>query len=217
MILFSALEHGDCLAAYHWHRGFSAANSSLFPRSLERYEDLVMQGSVWAATDTSGNYLAQAYAAYDEGTKECEIGGLMVAENARGKGLGATIMRLALVHALVEEDILSIEGTRVVAHVLKGNNDPRGIIESKLRFAYARSVEIPQGVLPGLKADEDGFIRGDEYEIQLPETITGLAEWAENWHDHVNGGSDAIIELRAGVSMPLWANALREIESRYAK
>lgn len=216
MILFSAIEHGDCVAAYHWHRGFSSANSSLFPRTFERYEDLVMQGSVWAARDTSGNFLAQAYAAYDEGSLECEIGGLMVAENSRGKGLGATIMRLALVHALLEENILAIKGARIVAHILKGNNDPRGVIEKRLLFAHAKAVEIPQEALPGLKADEDGMIRGDEYEIQLPQTLTALAEWAEKWHDHVNGGSDAIIELRTGVSMELWAKALRDLEHQFS-
>ena len=215
MILFSAIEHEDCLAAYHWHRGFSAANSSLFPRSLERFQDLVMEGSVWAATDTSGNYLAQAYAAFDEDTLECEVGGLMVAEQERGHGLGATIMRLALAHALVEEDILCIPNARVIAHVLASNNDPRGIIENKLKFKHARSLEIPAEALPGLKPDSDGFIRGDEFEIQLPETLTALAEWAENWHDHVNGGSEAIIELRTGISMLLWSKALREMELRH--
>lgn len=215
MILFSAIDHSDCMEAYHWHRGFQAANAALFPRTLDAFEDLVMAGAVWAAKDTHGNYLAQAYAAFDEGSLECEIGGLMVAQSQRGQGLGATIMRLALVHALLEESILDIPNARIVAHVLSSNQDPRGIIENRLLFKKVKSVEIPADHLPGLKADDDGFIRGDEYEIQLPATLSALADWAERWTDHINGGSDALIELRPNVSMELWAKALRDLEQKH--
>src|SRR5205085_6948820 len=98
MILFSALEAEDCLAAYHWHCGFSGANDALFPRDHDHFQSMVMDGSVWAARSTSGDFLALAYSTYDEAHRVCEIGGLMVAHQARSKGLGGTIMRLALGH-----------------------------------------------------------------------------------------------------------------------
>ena len=79
MILLSAIDYDECKAADGWHRGFAGANDALFPRSRDRFEDLVMEGSVWAARDPSGDYLALAYASYNEADKECEIGGLMVA------------------------------------------------------------------------------------------------------------------------------------------
>lgn len=215
MILFSAISHDDCMGAYQWHRGFTAANDALFPRNEEQFQDLVMHGSVWAACATSGEYLAQAYANFDEQSLECEIGGLMVAKQAQGMGLGATIMRLALAHALVEEDILSIDGARVVAHVLKSNPEPRKIITDKLLFKLAKTVEIPGDALPGLRADPDGIIRGDEFEISLPESLESLAQWAQGWNDSLNGDGQALIDLRDGVSMDLWAEALRDIASRY--
>jgi ribosomal protein S18 acetylase RimI-like enzyme len=131
LILFSAIDHEDCLSAYHWHRGFSGANDALFPRQFDDFEQLVLEGSVWAARDSSDNYLALAYASFNAEKKECEVGGLMVATQARNKGLGAMMMRLALIHILLEEDLLADPAVRVVAHVLKSNparrvgEDPR--------------------------------------------------------------------------------------------
>jgi hypothetical protein len=133
----------------------------------------------------------------------------MVAEEARSKGLGGTIMRLTLAHMLLEENLLAIAGARVVAHVVEGNLRPLGIIKDALRFRYAGSVKIPADELPGLRS-RDGFVYGDEFELQFPETVLALAQWAEAWNGHLNG-STAHVELRNGVSMTDWAAALRAI------
>lgn len=208
MILFSAIEFEQCETAYHWHRGFAGANDALYPRQYDEFQSLVMEGSVWAARDARGNYLALAYASYDEEKKECEVGGLMVATQARGKGLGATIMRLALAHALVEENLLSISGVRVIAHVLKSNNDPRKIIEEKLYFRHSRSIKIPASELPGLRAEGDSYVHGDEFEIDAPKTLAALAEWARQWPQSADQNNPAHVELRHGVSLFDWAEAL---------
>lgn len=214
MILFSAIDIDDCLGAYHWHRGFSGANDALFPRQFDDFEQLVMEGSVWAARESTGDYLALAYASYDEAKKECEIGGLMVATQARGKGLGAMMMFLALAHALLEEDLLADPAVRIVAHVLRSNDMPRGIIERKLMFRHARSVCIPGGVLPGLRTEDDGNVHGDEYELTRPESLVALAEWARSWTGQLPNDQIADIELRAGVSMEDWRDALDEMARR---
>ena len=214
MILFSAIDYEECVGAYHWHRGFAGADDALFPRQHESFQDLVMQGSVWAARSANGDYLALAYAALDLSNKECEIGGLMVAAQARGKGLGSIMMRLALAHSLLEENVLEDPNMRVVAHVLKSNNAPRGIIENGLRFRAAKPVEIPSRMLPGLRHDPDGFIRGDEYELVKPDSLTALAEWARSWDGSLSGDV-ADIELRDGVTMELWRDALAELAARH--
>ena len=211
MILLSAIDYDECIAAYNWHRGFAGANDALFPRSRENFEDLVMNGSVWAARSPSGDYLALAYASFNETDKECEIGGLMVAAQTRGKGLGTLVMRLALAHALLEENLLADPDVRIVAHVLASNQMPRRIIEDQLRFVHSRVVEIPAEALPGLKADEDGFIRGDEFELSRPGTLLALAQWARSWDGKLADGHVADIELRSGITLAHWAEALEDI------
>jgi hypothetical protein len=133
----------------------------------------------------------------------------MVAEEARSKGLGGTIMRLTLAHMLLEEDLLAIPGVRVVSHVVEDNVRPLGIIKDALRFRYVGSVKIPANELPGLRS-RDGFVHGDEFELHFPDTVLALAQWAEAWNGHLNGAT-AHIELRNGVSMTDWASALRAI------
>jgi hypothetical protein len=212
MILFSALEADDCLAAYQWHRGFSAANDALFPRNQDDFESLVMEGSVWAAKSPGGDYLALAYSTYNEHTRVCEIGGLMVAQQARSKGLGGTIMRLALAHVLVEENLLEA-GARVVAHVLEGNDDPRRLITDGLKFRHATAVQIPETQLRGLRS-RNGFVHGDEFELSTPESIEALAKWARSWTGELQGDA-AHIELRSGIQMHDWAEALEDLARRH--
>lgn len=216
MILLSAIELEDCKAAYHWHRGFAGANDALYPRTFDDFEQLVMDGCVWAARSTNLDYLALAYASYDEVAKVCEIGGLMVAKQAEGKGLGSLMMRLAMAHAILEENLLSIPGVRIIAHVLRTNNDPRAIIERKLRFRLVNEVAIPSTDLPGLRAEEDGMVHGLEYELVTPDSIDALADWATAWTGRLSGDEVADIELRPGVTMTDWAKALHALaaESR---
>lgn len=216
MILFSAVEYQQCTEAYFWHKGFTGADDALFPRSRDDFQSLVLDGCVWAARHPgNGDYLALAYANYDKDDKVCEIGGLMVSLQARGKGLGAMMMRLALAHILVEEDLLSDPDVRIVAHVLQSNDAPRGIIERELGFKKAGVVERPASELPGLRADDDGVIRGDEYEISLPKTLQILAEWANGWTGLLNDDGAAVVEFRAGMNMSNWGAILDDMAARY--
>ncbi|MEA3040055.1 MAG: hypothetical protein QOE79_2568 [Sphingomonadales bacterium] len=209
MILFSAIEAEDCFSAHKWHHDFAGANDALYPRTRDDFESMVMMGSVWAAKSPAGDYLALAYASYDEFQKVCEIGGLMVDPDVRKMGLGSTIMRLTLIHALLEENLLSVPGVRIVAHVVEGNTTPLGIITNTLRFHHVGAVQIPADELPGLRS-RDGFVHGDEFELTIPDSIVALAEWADGWNGHLNDGT-AHIELRNGVSMKDWASALRSL------
>jgi GNAT superfamily N-acetyltransferase len=209
MFLFSAIEADDCFSAYDWHVAFAAADDALFPRPRDEFESMVMDGKVWAAKSPNGDYLALAYANYDHVQKICEVGGLMVDPEEQSKGLGSTIMRLTLGHALLEENLLSISGVRIIAHVVEGNERPLKIIENVLKFHHVGPVRYPAAQLPGLRS-RDGFVHGDEYELTFPDTIVALADWAGSWNGHVNGGT-AHVEFRRGIEIADWAAALRAI------
>jgi GNAT superfamily N-acetyltransferase len=216
MILFSAVDYEECTAAYQWHRGFSGANDALFPRHHDDFQLMVLQGSVWAARDVGGDFLALAYASYDEQAKICEVGVLMVAAQARKKGLGSTIMRLTLAHMLLEEHLLEIPGAKIIAHVLRSNEEPRAIIEGALRFHMRKAVSYDASDLPGLRVEEDGRVHGDEFEITIPDTLQALAEWASNWTATLDEGT-VDVELRTGIHMSDWAAALTQLAEQHQR
>lgn len=127
------------------------------------------------------------------------------------------MMRLTLIHALLEEHLISDPDVRVVAHVLSSNQMPRGIIERDLRFKRLDApVEIPGSDLPGLRADPDGIIRGHEFELVKPDTLQALAAWARSWTGELPDGDFADVELRGGLTIDIWRQALDELASRHA-
>jgi hypothetical protein len=152
-----------------------------------------------------------AYAAYSKENHEWEVGGLMVPEAMRGKGLGRIMMRLPLVSMLFDEQPLSRKPVpKIVAHVLASNDAPRRIIP-EVGFAHHRPVEIPAEKLPGLKADADGIIRGDEFHLRIPEALHSLADWCDSWDGKLLDGTDSSIDLLPGLTLADWATALRDM------
>jgi GNAT superfamily N-acetyltransferase len=213
MIIFATVDPQESREAYQWHRGFAGSNDSLFPRSRPAFEDIVVKGYAWSARNDAGDYLALAYANFDSVDHAWELGGLMVATNQRGKGLGSILMRLALGNVLFEENPLE-QGHTILAHVLKSNPDPRDIITHSLKFVLAKELEIPADALPGLKANAAGIIEGDEFHFVVPDSLTALIDWIEKWGDKLKNGEDVEIVLRPHVSLRHWAAAFRDMSSR---
>lgn len=172
---------------------------------------MVFGRQVWCAIDSEDEYLALSYAAFDEGENVWEIGGLMVAASARGKGLGLIMMRLPLGQTLMNERPLSsTPPAKIVAHVLAGNDDPRRIIPAA-GFAFSHSVTIPNEALPGLRHDADGFIRGDEFHLELPQAVIDLADWCDSWDQKLRDGTPATVDLTDGLNLNDWARAFRKM------
>jgi hypothetical protein len=82
-------------------------------------------------------------------------------------------------------------------------------------FKLDHKLEIPAHVLPGFKADDDGFIRGDEFHLDIPKALHLLEGWLRNWNGKLRDGSDATIDLLSGVTMITMADAVHEMANRY--
>lgn len=210
-ITFRIVDSNEAVRAFHWHRAFAGTHEAIYPRSEEAFEGLVLERSVWCAVSSEDEYLAMSYASFADEDGVWEIGGLMVAEAMRGKGLGLIMMRLPLAGMLFNEQPLSWEVVpEIVAHVLASNSAPRRIIP-EAGFVFDHAVEIPAAALPGLKADVDGFIRGDEFHLKIPDALIALADWCDGWDGKLRDGTHASIDLLPGVTLADWATAFREM------
>lgn len=208
------MDNTEIGTAFDWHREFANAHEAIYPRDRNTFADLVYDRCVWCAVAPDGAFKAMSYAAYSN--EEWEIGGLMVCEEMRGKGLGRVMMRLPLIHMLVNEQPLAVEPQpKIVAHVLRGNDAPRRIIP-EVGFVFAKAVEIPSMFLPGLKADEDGMVRGDEFHLPIPSGVFELADWCDSWDGTLADGTDATVDLLGSLSLADYGVALREIGQKAA-
>jgi hypothetical protein len=217
VITFSLIDPEEWREAYAWHREFVSTNDLVFPRTMEEYERLAADGQIWCARDDGKKFLGLAY--FKLGMSECrklpawEIGGLMVHESARKRGVGSAVVCLTLGHVLFEHDPMMREQL-VVAHVHAENKPgPRPIFQNLLQFAHECDVKIPEKLLPGLRA-KDGFVVGDEFILSKPATLKSLATWCRAWSGKLKDGEPTKIEIREGVSLELWAQAFTEMASR---
>jgi GNAT superfamily N-acetyltransferase len=190
---------------------FARANDAIFPRTEEKFLELARDRQLWCAISDADEYLGMSYANVDEDKNEVEIGGLMVHEAARGRGLGDFMMRVPLIHFLAMERPLHWDSPpTIVAHVLAGNPMPRNIIQ-RTGFAHHEEVCIPGHQLPGLRTDADGNVHGDEYHLKIPDAVMELADWIEGWDECMRDGSKAVIKMLEGDTRANWAAALRDL------
>jgi uncharacterized protein YwbE len=211
MTEFSLVDPTQGREAYQWHRGFAAGNDCIFPRTWDQYEQLAAAGQLWCARNDRGDYLGLAYFRLDEG--KWEVGGLMVATQQRGNGLGSTFMRLTLGHLLFEEDPLDRHES-VIAHVHAENDLPRPIIENSLKFRFSKRIKVAGTILPGLRTNADGDVEGDEFELVRPDTLVALADWCDQRNGKLKNGVDAKVLLRSETSLHMWAEAFRNMAIR---
>lgn len=197
--------------AHAWHLGFAAANDAIFPRKEEEFNDLALDRCLWCAITDEDEILAMSYVHGSADVGSVEVGGLMVAVKTRGKGLGDIMMHVPLIHFLVNERPLRWTPTpTILTHVVTGNDDPRGIIE-RCGFAFAKSDSWSADDFPGLRTGPDGRVHGDEFHLQTPEALEGLACWADEWPHSLRDGSPAEIRLLEGETTDDWATVLRSM------
>ncbi|KQT33684.1 hypothetical protein ASG29_06640 [Sphingomonas sp. Leaf412] len=209
-----AFDTSEIGRAHQWHEEFAATNDALYPRTAKHFLELAMDRCVWGAISSNDEFLAMSYASFDEPKNEWEVGGLMVSPEARDKGLGKLMMQLPLAHVLFTEDPLgSTPPAAIVTHVLKGNEAPRGIVPA-VGFAFHKPVTIPSEIMPGLRAEPDGMVHGDEFHLVVPDALVSLAEWAEGWPGALRDGTPARIDMLPGYSLALWAQAFRDMAAR---
>jgi len=214
MILFSAVGVESEFEAYKWHTAFADHDKSVYPRTDAEFNSFVLAGMAWSATDDQGDYQGLAYASYSP--QQWELGGLAVMVEAREKGVGLVLAQLALGHLLFEEDPLDDDPPRpirIIVHVLEANKLPLPILE-RLRFRLTGPVTIHGSQLPGLPTEADGYVHGKEYEVAVPDTLMVLREWATSWDGRLRNGEPALIVLREGISIEMWAEAFGQMAER---
>ncbi len=209
-VIFSLVQDDGLREAYGWHKGYAAANHHILAKTWPQYESIVASGHMWIAKDGKGEIHAMAYAVLDGET--WEIGGLMVAVQEGRRGIGTAIIFITLGHLLFEENPLA-DRKRVIAHAHAQNEKPLKLIEELLRFEKTQDVKIPKDMLPGLLADPDGFIRGSEFSLRIPDTLKALAEWSSTWKGCLNDGTRASVDLRDGITFDMWAEAFLSMQS----
>jgi hypothetical protein len=208
---FRIVDTSEIGRAHAWHMDFASSNNAIYPRTEEKFFDLARDRQLWCAISCGDEYLAMSYANFDQGKNEVEIGGLMVNEIARGRGLGDFMMRIPLVHFLVMERPLEWpHRPTIVAHVLAGNQMPRKII-GRAGFEHHKAICIPGDALPGLPTQEDGNVHGDEFHLSVPAAVLELADWIDGWDERLNDGSEATIEMLEGETRAQWATVLRDM------
>jgi GNAT superfamily N-acetyltransferase len=215
LIKFFAVESEWGPHAYKAHAEFTSTNTAVLPKTREQFLEIVADGFVWAATDEDDQVIGLAYSKYDSENHEWETGGLMVLGLARGKGIGAILMMLALGAALAAEDPLAEDPKpQIVAHVLKRNPLPRGIILDVMKYHHALELRFPPDKLEGLPVEEDGLVHGDEFHLTFPDTLTALADFCSNWNGKLRTDEEARIEMPENTALELWAEIFREMASR---
>jgi hypothetical protein len=211
MVELSLIDPMEGREAYQWHRGFAASNDCIFPRTWEEYKAIADSGQVWCARNEKRDLLALAYFRLDGG--QWEVGGLMVAVQERGNGLGALIMRLTLGHLLFVEDPLARQEP-IIAHVHVENAEPRLIIEHALKFRFTQRIKKSGSELPGLRTNAAGDVEGDEFELVRPDTLIALTKWCDRWDGKLKDGQDVQILLSPDTSLQMWAAAFRDMATR---
>lgn len=213
MITFTQVEESEAFEVYRWHRDFAQANAAFYPHQAVELDRLIESSSLWSAREDE-DYVGIAYAHYDFENSQIELGGLIVAEQERMRGIGTVLAQLALGHLLVAEQPLQIPHTRVVVRFPIANDLPRRFVEQALRFRHARSIALPGSDFPSLPADPDGYVRGEEFELVVPDTIDALAAWADRWGGTLRSGEVAQVDLVPGLTMGDMALALHEISDQ---
>ena len=210
-VKFRLVDPLDGAVAFGWHRGFAEASQAIFPRERELFLHLIYERQVWGAVAEDGHFLAMSYIHFSEADGRYEVGGLMVSGRTRGQGLGGAMLRLPIAYTLFNEGLPKTDpDIPVMTHVLARNRAPRTIM-TEVGFRFANAVEIPAEAMPGLQADADGKIRGDEFHFDAKTAIPRLADWCAVGQPTLKDGTLTTVEMTEGVSLADLATVLREI------
>jgi GNAT superfamily N-acetyltransferase len=207
-VTFRILDTSEVGRAHAWHSGFASANDAILPRTEQQFYDLALDRSLWCAITDEDEILGMSYLSVSGDNKKIEVGGLMVAKKTRGQGIGDAMLRLPLIHFLVNERPLRWEPQPcILTHVVAGNDDPVRIIE-RCGFKFAFSDSWPAEELPGLRTGDDGKVHGHEFHLVIPDGVQELAKWMQSWNGKLRDGTDAEIKMLEDESIEDWAGIL---------
>jgi hypothetical protein len=208
-VTFRILDTSEVGRAHAWHAGFAAANDAIFRRTEQEFYDLALDRCLWCAITEEDEILAISYIHATSGERSIEVGGLMVAVQTRGQGIGEAMMRFPLIHFLANERPLRWSPRpTIVAHVLAGNDGPLKIIEGS-GFRHFKTDTWPPG--GGLRTGPDGMVHGDEFHFDPTNGLEMLAQWVGAWSGALKNGTAAEVKLLEGESIADWPMLLRSM------
>lgn len=199
----------EARSAYHWHRGFGSANTHIAPREWAKFKNLVDAGHLIAAKDFRGDYIGLAYFYYKQ--PDWIVGGLMVSDEFRRRGVGLVMVCLTLGHLLILEDPLA-RGERVVAYVAGSNSNPLFLADA-LAFRGTGQTRHRRIRIDMQESAEnaDGF---REFELTVPATLRALAQWFGGMNGKLPDNTPIEIELLPILDIQKWSGHLEKMANR---
>lgn len=199
--------------AFAFHKTVASANPHIWPRVEAEFRRFTEQGSLFAVRRSNSHQMVGlCYIVPDEGEKEWELGGLVVAKDCQRFGIGTLLVRFAMAYALAfdvpRDDNPAI---RLIAYVHEDNLEPRKLL-TNLGFEYAEPIEVPAKDAPAsMKRNSAGNLVGHKFRF-TSKGLDQLSTWLDDFRGSI-GSTGAVATLDLGAVTP---DSLREAISDLA-
>lgn len=190
---FARVLIAEAAEAFAFHTRISEGDRHIWPRNeadLLRYSK---EGHLVCCRRSATHEIVGLCYSMLEGS--CwEVGGLAVEPSTRGNGMGAVLVRFALVHTFVLQQPWR-NGQSVIAHVHRENQSPRKIL-ADAGFEFHHSIQIPgANAGSGMKLNADGNLVGDELEFTAG-GLESLSAWLRDGFTGIlPGGARATLDF----------------------
>jgi RimJ/RimL family protein N-acetyltransferase len=130
--------------AFAWHASQAGSHPEILARQLEDFEKLAAAKSLVSVRNESGEYVGLIYLEHRD--PDWIVGGLIVHDEYRNRGVAKILTYLAIAYILVFE--YTAPSGRVLAYVIRGNPGPSPLLR-KLGFrptgdSRSRAMNCPQ-------------------------------------------------------------------------
>jgi len=199
--IFSQIPDTIAAEAFAFFQSVASVDPHMMPRSEGEIQEFANRGELFGVRNAeSGALVAMAYATLEEGKREWEFGGLIVADNVQKLGIGTTLAGFTLC-SLIANERPWYRGDTIITHVHEANPDPRNLLNG---WGF-QPIEGPDGKTilkgemapPSMKRNAEGNVVGDKF--RLPRAaVRKLANWINKEFQGVlrDGKTRAIFEVR---------------------
>lgn len=183
------------------------ARNFIFPRSQDEYAQLIEDDNLWCVRQPDNCLVGMGYYFRDE-LGSWEIGGLYIAESCRRSGIGQHLFWIMLAH-LVYTQITNTLEQRILVRIHSKNYE---FEEALTSFGFAKLdeiVELDSTSLPEMMSDEDGLVRGFQYELMPEQGLASLIACIDSWQSNRPTGWE--INMPPNASTDLWRQVVADL------